>query len=163
MEARLFFTKETKQKIEKGTDQYTTGMLRFKKIKELAQNGGLDFCKNRLDIVECLGFERRINNAGYNWVSSIIRKGYLSETLVKFNKQNSAEYEYHLTGIEPNYTGNKVANKMNKAKPTKATQKEEQQKIEAKITLVYGDMRIEKEGLSKNFVINIINNLSREI
>lgn len=156
MDARVIFTKKTKEKMEKGGTQYEIGMLRFNKLKELEENGELSFCKNRLDIAERLGFERKLNNRGYNWISSQIKKGYLTETLLQFNKQNSGEYEYHLTGLEPEYTGNKHIEERVVMKP-------EISKVESKLTLIYGDIRIDKENLSKNFVLNIINNLGKEI
>lgn len=156
MDARVIFTKKTKEKMEKGSTHYNTGILRFNKLKELENNGGLAFCKNRLDICECLGFERRIGGTGYNWISAQIRKGYLSEILLQFDKQNMGEYEYHLTGLEPNYSGNKHIQERVILKP-------EISKVESKLTLIYGDIRIDKENLSKNFVLNIINNLGKEI
>lgn len=86
---------------------YQIGRDRFLKLKELADGGGLANCKNRLDLCEKLGFEPRNNSTGYNWLSNQIKKGYLEEKLVHYNKQNSGEYEYRLTGEEPAYSGNK--------------------------------------------------------
>lgn len=86
---------------------YQTGLSRFNKLKELDESGELAKCKDRLDVCEKMGFERKINGTGYNWISTQIRKGYLEEDLLQYNKQNSGEYKYSLTGIEPNYTGNK--------------------------------------------------------
>ena len=86
---------------------YQIGRDRFKQLKELEKSGALAECKNRLDICEKLGFEPQIRGTGYNWLSNQVKKGFLEERLVRYNKQNSGEYEYHLTGLEPNYSGNK--------------------------------------------------------
>ena len=100
---------------------YQIGRDRFKQLKELEKSGELAKCKDRLDICEKLGFEPKIRGTGYNWLSIQIRKGFLEEELVRYNKQNSGEYSYRLTGLEPNYTGNK--NIREKAKP-KAVKKD---------------------------------------
>ena len=86
---------------------YQVGRDRFRQLKELEKSGALAECKNRLDICEKLGFEPQIRGTGYNWLSNQVKKGFLEERLVRYNKQNSGEYEYRLTGVEPNYTGNK--------------------------------------------------------
>jgi hypothetical protein len=87
---------------------YQIGRDRFEKLKELEQTGELAECKNRLDICRKMGFRPvRRKGPGYNWLSNQIKKGYLEEELVKYNKQNSGEYRYHLTGEEPRYSGNK--------------------------------------------------------
>lgn len=95
---------------------YQIGRDRFLKLKELADGGGLASCKNRLELCEKLGFEPRNNSTGYNWLSNQIKKGYLEEKLVRYNKQNSGEYEYRLTGEEPSYSGNKQILKRAKSK-----------------------------------------------
>lgn len=94
---------------------YQIGRDRFLKLKEFADGGGLADCKNRLELCEKLGFEPRNNSTGYNWLSNQIKKGYLEEKLVRYNKQNSGEYEYRLTGEEPSYSGNKQI--LKRAKP----------------------------------------------
>lgn len=87
---------------------YQIGRDRFKQLKELEQTGELAKCKNRLDICRKMGFRPvRRKGPGYNWLSNQIKKGYLEEELVKYNKQNSGEYRYRLTGEEPRYSGNK--------------------------------------------------------
>lgn len=94
---------------------YQVGRDRFNRLKELEKSGALAECKNRLDICEKMGFEPKNGGTGYNWLSNQVKKGFLEERLVRYNKQNSGEYEYRLTGLEPNYSGNK--NIQEKAKP----------------------------------------------
>lgn len=95
---------------------YQVGRDRFKQLKELEKSGALAECKNRLDICEKLGFEPQIRGTGYNWLSNQVKKGFLEERLVRYNKQNSGEYEYRLTGLEPNYSGNKNIREKAKSK-----------------------------------------------
>lgn len=87
---------------------YQIGRDRFEQLKELGRTGELAKCKNRLDICRKMGFRPvRRRGPGYNWLSNQIKKGYLEEELVRYNKQNSGEYRYYLTGEEPRYSGNK--------------------------------------------------------
>lgn len=96
---------------------YQIGRDRFKQLKELERTGELAKCKNRLDICRKMGFHPvRRRGPGYNWLSNQIKKGYLEEELVKYNKQNSGEYRYHLTGEEPRYSGNKKIQEKTAAK-----------------------------------------------
>ena len=87
--------------------QYQVGRERFEKLKELSRTGELAECKTRVDICKKMGLDARRNTPGYNWVSNQIRKGFLSEELVKYDKQNSGEYRFRMTGVEPAYSGNK--------------------------------------------------------
>ena len=69
---------------------YQIGRDRFEQLKELERTGELAKCKNRLDICRKMGFRPvRRRGPGYNWLSNQIKKGYLEEELVKYNKQNS--------------------------------------------------------------------------
>lgn len=95
---------------------YQVGRDRFEQLKELEKSGELAKCKDRLDICEKLGFEPKIRGTGYNWLSNQVKKGFLEERLVRYNKQNSGEYEYRLTGLEPNYSGNKKIREKAKSK-----------------------------------------------
>lgn len=104
--------------------QYQVGRVRFERLKELERTGELAECRNRWDICKKIGFERTESrhNPGYSWVSNQIRKGFLSEELIKYNKQNSGIYRYRLTGIEPSYSGNKnIQDKTTKKKVEKLT------------------------------------------
>lgn len=100
---------------------YQIGRDRFNRLKELGKSGELANCKNRLDICEKMGFEPKNNSTGYNWLSNQISKGYLEEELVRYNKQNSGEYAYRMTGFEPRYSGNKHIEEKAKPSPVKET------------------------------------------
>lgn len=104
--------------------QYQVGRARFEQLKELERTGELAKCRNRWDICEKMGLEHteKRRSPGYNWVSNQIRKGFLSEELIKYNKQNSGIYHYRLTGVEPSYSGNKnIKDKTAKKKAEKLT------------------------------------------
>lgn len=107
-------TQEPVQKTqEQGTQepvqktQYEVGRERFEKLKELGRTGELAECRTRTDICRKMGLDAQRGTPGYNWVSNQIRKGYLSEELVKYDKQNTGEYRFRMTGTEPMYSGNK--------------------------------------------------------
>ena len=87
--------------------QYQVGRERFEKLKELDRTGELAECKTRVDICKKMGLDAQHGTPGYNWVSNQIRRGYLSEELVKYDKQNTGEYRFQMTGVEPAYSGNK--------------------------------------------------------
>lgn len=87
--------------------QYEVGRERFEKLKELSHTGELAECKTRIDICKKMGLDARRNTPGYNWVSNQIRKGFLSEELVRYDKQNAGEYRFRMTSAEPAYSGNK--------------------------------------------------------
>ena len=100
--------------------QYQIGRDRFARLKELEASGELAECKNRLDICEKMGFTPVSRKTpGYNWLANQIRKGHLEEELVRYDKQNSGEYRYRLTGEEPRYSGNKNIQDKTAAKKVK--------------------------------------------
>lgn len=126
--------KECKADVEEANEpapthktQYQVGQERFEKLKELSRTGELADCKTRIDICKKMGFVTRRNTPGYNWVSNQIRKGYLSEELVKYDKQNIGEYRFRMTGAEPSYSGNKnIKEKTAEKKAEKLTNELEQ-------------------------------------
>lgn len=89
--------------------QYQIGRERFERLRQAEKSGELAKCRSRRDICRLLELEysETRHTSGYNWVSNQIMKGYLGEKLIKYNKQNSGEYRYYLTGRSPRYSGNK--------------------------------------------------------
>lgn len=94
--SRLIFTKETKEKMKEPINQFQKGRLRWAKLKEVNDNGKLSLAKNRQDILNAMGLPTGYGSP-YSWVSSMINRGCLQEILTGFDKNNSPEYEYHLT------------------------------------------------------------------
>ena len=91
--SRLIFTKETKEKIDKGISPQTKGKLRWDKLKEAENNGVLQQAKNRIDIGKIVGLEN--DKTAYSWVSGLISKKAIIETLDGF-ENNKPVYTYHL-------------------------------------------------------------------
>lgn len=117
---------ETQEPVYNKT-QYEVGRERFEKLKELGRTGELAECKTRVDICRKMGLAAQHGTSGYNWVSNQIRKGYLSEELVKYDKQNTGEYRFRMTGVEPAYSGNKkIKEKTAEKKAEKLTNELEQ-------------------------------------
>ena len=155
--------------ITKPLTQFQRGELRWKKIKELDGNGRLKQAKNRLDIVEMIGFKRGYN-AGYTWVSGIIKRGYLRETMYGLNKDGKMEYEY---SVIKNPTFNH-ADWVNKTKQTN-TKKTVNSKTPvavpiakptvinnggAKVIIKYNDLTIELENIDQQVIEGIVEKLA---
>lgn len=164
--SRLTFTKETKDKMETPINHFKRGELRWKRIEEKETDGTLSKARNRLDIVEMLGSERKYG-AVYNWVSNMITRGFIKETLFGLGSDGKMEYEYH-TIKSPNFSPAKNANKGRKvsSKPNKMVSevvaipvvKEEPKK--AKIVIRYKELTIELENVDETIVERIVDKLA---
>lgn len=91
--SRLIFTKETKEKIDKGISPQAKGKLRWDKLKEAENNGTLQQARNRIDVGKIVGLDN--DKTAYSWVSGLIHKKAIVETLDSF-ENNKAVYTYHL-------------------------------------------------------------------
>lgn len=108
--SRLTFTKETKEKMEKGVSHFRKGELRWQKLQELEDTGKLGKARNRQDITNMMGLGTGYG-APYTWLSNMISRGSIKEILLGFDKNSKPEYEYHLTNTNrPNYTNIGKAN-----------------------------------------------------
>lgn len=176
MEAsRAIFSQETRDKIKKGLSNREKGRIRFEKLKELDETGVLAEANTRPDVATLIGYTKEQWKQGYSWVTNMIARGYLSETIVGFSPSGRGEYEYHMTGLEPDYdykrSGNYKPHKVDAVKP-----KEELEKIkiwtdEAKnivkdnyaIIISKNGVDIKIELDSKDKVIEIIKDLVKEL
>lgn len=172
MEAsRIIFSQETKDKIKRGLSNREKGRIRFEKLKELDETGVLAEARTRSDVATLLGYTKEQWKQGYSWVTNMIARGHLSETVVGFSPSGRGEYEYHVTSLEPDYnykrSGNYKSHKVDAVKP-----KEELEKIkiwtdEAKdivknnytIIISKNDVDIKIELDSKDKVIEIVKDL----
>lgn len=91
--SRLIFTKETKEKLDKGISAQAKGKLRWEKLKEAENNGTLQQAKSRIDVGKIVGLDN--DKTAYSWVSGLIHKKAIVETLDSF-ENNKAVYTYHL-------------------------------------------------------------------
>ena len=79
--------------MEKGLSPQSKGRLRWEKLKEAEANGLLQKAKTRTDIGKIVGIENY--KTAYSWVSNMIGKKALIETVVGFDGMR-AIYEYRL-------------------------------------------------------------------
>lgn len=164
--SRLIFSKETKDKMETPINHFKRGELRWRRIKEYEDGGNLSKARSRMDIVEMLGSERKYN-AVYNWVSNMITRGFIKETILGLGSDGKMEYEYH-TIKSPNFSPAKNANKGRKvsSKPNKIVPevvalpvvKEEPKK--AKVAIRYRELTIELENVDETIIERIVDKLA---
>ena len=174
--SRLTFTKETKEKMNKPLSHFEKGKLRWDKLSELENNGNLGKARNRRELSAMLGLGGGYG-VGYNWVSNMINRGYVKETLLGFNKYNQPEYEYHIIrkpDYEPYGSARKVRNN-NKKKNNKIETNKKSEELEkiipietgsqiynysgVKAVIRYNDLSIELDGIDGSIVENIISKL----
>lgn len=149
--------------MEKPINHFKRGELRWNRIKECEDDGTLSKARNRMDIVEMLGSERKYN-AVYTWVSNMITRGFIKETMYGVNNNGKMEYEYH-TVRTPNFSPAKNAHKGRKVtkKPTPKTvaipviDKEPKQ---AKVVIRYKELTIELDGINETIIENIVDRLA---
>lgn len=169
--SRLTFTKETKDKMEKGISQFRKGELRWQKLQELENTGKLSKARNRQDITNMMGLGTGYG-APYTWLSHMISRGSIKEILLGFDKNDRPEYEYHLTNKnKPNY---ERFGKSNRPKPSEtsapkqpvivenATMKTTDTVVTTKATIKYGDLVIELEGIDSRIIENIVSKLANK-
>lgn len=110
--SRLIFSKETKEKIEKGISPQRKGQLRWEKLKEAEENGVLQHAKTRVDVGKIVGLDEY--KTAYSWVSGLIGKGALVETIEGF-EDGRPVHTYRL-GKQLSYVnGRKKADKKSNA------------------------------------------------
>ena len=94
--SRLTFTKETKDKMEKGLNKRERGRLRFEKLKEAEANGKLQKAKTRMEVAQLAGFSEKQYKTGYSWVMNMLTRKHLIEHISGRFPNGRAEYEYHI-------------------------------------------------------------------
>lgn len=144
-------------------NQFKRGELRWKRIKECEDNGTLSKARNRMDIVEMLGSERKYN-AIYNWVSNMIAKGFIKETMTGADNSGKMEFEYY-TVRTPNFSPAKNARKGRKImeKPTSkivAIPVIDEEPKRAKVVVRYRELTIELDGVDETTIENIVDRLA---
>lgn len=169
--SKLTFTKETKEKMEKGITHFKKGELRWQKLQELEDTGKLSKARSRQDITSMMGLGTGYG-APYTWLSHMISRGSVKEILLGFDKNSRPEYEYHLTNENrPNY---ERFGKSNRPKPNKvqtpkqpviveeATTTTTDVVVTTKATIRYGDLVIELDGVDSRIIERIIDKLANK-
>lgn len=152
--SKLSFTKKTQDKMKKDMSVREKGKVLFARLKELDADGTLSKAKTRADVARLVGYSEERAKAGYAWVSNLIRRGHLSETLQEWTPSGKMIAEYHVTGSMPDYGYEEVnrrkAMKEKVAEEWKKWQDKmpvlsEEKPTNIKIEITRGDMTIKVE------------------
>lgn len=100
--SRIIFKKETKEAMEKDLSVRQKGKLLFARLQELDNDGTLSKAKNRADVATMVGYTDERAKAGYSWVSNLISRGNLRETILEWTSRGRIIAEYHVVK-SPNY------------------------------------------------------------
>lgn len=114
--SRLTFRKETKDKMKKEMTVREKGRVLFDKLKGLDEDGTLSKASNRADVARLVGYSEERSKAGYAWVSNLIRRGHLTETVREWTPSGKMVAEYHMTGSAPDYGYEEVKRRRAKKK-----------------------------------------------
>ena len=72
------------------------GKLLFSRLQELDNNGMLSKAKSRADVATMVGYTAERAKAGYSWVSNLISRGNLRETILEWSPSGKMVAEYHV-------------------------------------------------------------------
>lgn len=140
--SRLSFTKKTQEAMNKDMTVREKGKILFARLEELDNDGTLSKAKTRADVARLVGYPEERAKAGYAWVSNLIRRGHLSETIQEWTPSGKMVAEYHITGSVPDYGYEEVNRRKNK-------KKRGQQIAKAEIPSVYSDSQIEPQIIER--------------
>lgn len=101
--SKIFFSKETQEKMEKDMSIREKGKVLFARLQELDADGTLSKAKSRADVARLVGYTEERAKAGYAWVSNLIRRGHVSETIQEWTPSGKMVAEYPTTGSVPDY------------------------------------------------------------
>ena len=101
--SRLSFTKKTQEDMKKDMSVREKGKVLFARLQELDEDGTLSKAKTRADVARLVGYSEERAKAGYAWVSNLIRRGHVSETIREWTPSGNMIAEYHTTGSAPDY------------------------------------------------------------
>lgn len=108
-----------KQMVGKEPNVIERGKVLFDRLKDLEKEGTLEKARSRADVATLVGYanDQAKSGSGYSWVSNLIHRGHLVETVIGKTSSGYSIYCYKLGETEPryNYDGprNKKATKKN--------------------------------------------------
>lgn len=114
--SRLTISEETKDKAEKPLTVRAKGRVMFARLQELDANGTLSKAETRADVARLVGYTEERAKAGYSWVSNLISRGHLRETVLEWTPSGKMVAEYHTTGSMPDYGYEEVGRRKAKKK-----------------------------------------------
>lgn len=83
MNARVIFSKDFQEKMNKPLTSFDIGKLRWKRIEELDENGGLEKISNRYELCEAIGMtHEQAKTTGASYASNLIRRKHLRESVI---------------------------------------------------------------------------------
>ena len=140
--SRMIFKKETQDKMKKDMSVREKGKVLFARLQELEEDGTLSKAKTRADVARLVGYPEERAKAGYAWVSNLIRRGHVSETIQEWTPSGKMIAEYHTTGSIPDY-GYEEVNRRKAKKKVGQELRRWQDKVEAGyIPQVYDEKQI---------------------
>lgn len=110
MDARVIFSKDFMNKTKgEGLTAHQKGKIYFERLTDLDNSGELSKAHNRNEVMKLVGYTGS-NDNGYSWVSNLIRRGHLTETLTGI-EDGKKIFEYHLSRKRPVYGKRRRAKK----------------------------------------------------
>lgn len=165
--SKLSFTKKTQDKMKKGMSVREKGKILFARLQELEENGTLSKATSRADVARLVGYTEERAKAGYSWVSNLIHRGHIKETILEWTPSGKVVAEYHTTGSMPDY-GYEEVNRRKRKKQAIAKMAEEaieREKVIAntpiKIEIAKGDMTIKVELAEVEQATNLITTIMK--
>lgn len=128
--SKLSFTKKTQEDMKKDMPVREKGKVLFARLQELDNDGTLSKAKSRADVARLVGYTEERAKAGYAWVSNLIRRGHITETVQEWTPSGKMVAEYHTTGSAPDY-GYEEVNRRRAKKKAGQELRRWQDKVEA--------------------------------
>lgn len=171
MDARVIFSKKTKEEMEKPLGRQAKGVILYNKLKELDESGRLSLARNKHEVARLCGYTN--DKKGWNWASNMVKKGALIETVIGYLPNGKMEYEYHVGNRAPKVpNADKILEEREKLWLPKAEREAERKKetmVKAmaedikssspKITVKYGELSFEIDKNNYEFALNLIHDL----
>ena len=126
--SKITISKDTQKKNEMTVRE--KGKVLFARLQELEEDGTLSKAKTRADVARLVGYSEERAKAGYAWVSSLIKRGHVSETIQEWTPGGKMIAEYHTTGSAPDY-GYEEVNRRRAKKKVGQELRRWQDKVEA--------------------------------
>lgn len=145
--SKLSFTKKTQDKMNKNMSVREKGRILFARLQELEADGTLSKAKSRADVARLVGYPEERAKAGYSWISNLISRGHVSETVQEWTPSGKMVAEYHTTGSMPAY-GYEEVNRRKRKKQAIAKVAEETIEREKVIANTPIKMEITKGGMT---------------
>lgn len=165
--SKLSFTKKTQDKMNKSMSVREKGKVLFARLQELEADGTLSKAKSRADVARLVGYSEERAKAGYSWISNLISRGHVSETILEWTPSGKMVAEYHTTGSMPSY-GYEEVNRRKRKKQAIAKVAEETIERERVITntpikmeMTKGDMTIKVEFAEVEQATNLITTIMK--